>query len=319
MMQAVITGVLSMLAAVLIPAALLTPREELLQEELVVIHREQEPDDRIRLMLHEEGRIVEMPLEDYLVGVVLSEMPPSFHPQALMAQAVAARTYAAFSLQGGKHEEYDLCTDSTCCQAWSDEDTLRQKFTDADYNKGRSAVMQTAGEVVICDGQLIEAVYFSCAGGRTEDAVSVWGSDVPYLQSVSSPGEELAARYRSEVTYDHETFQEIAMQENPAVDFPGTSADWITDVIYTAGGGVDQIMIGGQWFAGTQIRRMYGLNSTNFTIVPYKDKMTFEVCGYGHRVGLSQYGANAMAQEGSDYAQILSHYYTGTAIGLLYD
>ena len=167
---------------------------------------------------------------------------------------------------------------------------------------------------MIYKGELIDAVYFSCSGGRTEDAVAVWGSQVPYLQSVVSEGEESAAVFESQVSVSLGAFQSTILQHVPEADFSGDPAQWLGAVAITDGGGVDQMEIGGCRISGTDLRRMFHLNSTDFTAAVTKDSIIFSVRGYGHRVGLSQYGANVYAKQGWGYAEILAHYYPDTQL-----
>ena len=164
------------------------------------------------------------------------------------------------------------------------------------------------------EGKLVEATYFSCSGGTTEDAVAVWGTDVPYLQSVASPGEENATYYTDSVTF---TAQEFASRLG--VNLTGKPASWVCDVTHTVGGGVDTMKIGGLTFKGTELRKLLGLRSTAFTITAMEDTITVQTRGYGHRVGMSQYGADAMAALGSTYDEILTHYYQGTELTNWFD
>ncbi len=252
-----------------------------------------------------DGR--ELPLNDYLQRVVLGEMPVSFEKEALKAQAVAARTYTAKAMAGGKHAG-KLCTDSTCCQAFCD-DAVFASFSPEEREKAADAVRETDALVLTYDGTLIEATFFSCSGGRTEDALAVWGTDYPYLRSVESPGEE-DAKYDTDSRLaskaELETALEITLSEN--------AASWAGAVQLTSGGGVETIELGGKRFSGVYLRKALGLRSTAFTVTPEGDALRFDTRGYGHRVGLSQYGANAMAADGKDFREILSHYYPGTAL-----
>lgn len=253
-------------------------------------------------------RLVE--LEDYLVGVVLAEMPAGFAPEALRAQAVAARTYTVKHCLSARHGRNTLCGDHACCQAYIDpEQYVRQGGSTGSVDRVRQAVEDTAGLVLTYDSALIDATYFSCAGGQTEDAAAVWGQDVPYLQSVPSLGEEQATYFMDSKTFTAEEFQQAL-----AIRLTGPVSSWFTDVTFTDGGGVDRISIGGVAYRGTTIRTLLGLRSTAFSVSYTADTVTFHTRGYGHRVGLSQYGANAMALQGSDYAQILTHYYCGVEI-----
>lgn len=265
-------------------------------------------------VLVEENRILVMELEDYILGVVLAEMPASFEEEALKAQAVVARTYALRRLAlGDRHSDVAICTDSTCCQAYiSTEDYLQQRGSQSDVDKILKAVKQTEGLVLTYEGELIEATYFSCSGGRTEDAAAVWGTDIPYLQAVDSPGEENAQIYWSQMYFTAEEFSE-ALERN----LDGTPDSWLGSCTFTEGGGVASMVIGGITYSGTELRKLLKLNSTAFTMTPDRSGILVETLGRGHRVGMSQYGAEAMAVLGSTCEEILAYYYQGTRIDKL--
>lgn len=255
--------------------------------------------------------IQEMELDTYLVGVVLAEMPVSFEDEALKAQAVVARTYTlkAF-LNGGKHSEASVCTDSTCCQSYiSAADFLAKGGRMEDVERIESIVNDTAGLVLTYDGALIEATYFSCSGGSTEDAQAVWGTDIPYLQATASPGEEYASHYT-----DTETFTKGELQTLLGVTLAGNSSSWFGNVRYTAGGGVATMEIGGEEFTGMELRKLLNLRSTAITMTTDGETVTVTTRGFGHRVGMSQYGADAMAVSGSGFQEILAYYYRGTTL-----
>lgn len=258
----------------------------------------------------EDGSVVQMDMDDYLVGVVLAEMSASFEEEALKAQAVAARTYTRKAWEtGGKHGDGSVCTNASCCQAYLPESAyLSRGGTQEAADKIRRAVDATSGQVLTYEGQLIEATYFSCSGGSTEDAVAVWGTDYPYLQAVDSPGEENAAHFTDTVSFTPAAFQQAL-----GTVLSGSPAGWFGPVTYTEGGGVASMTIGGEVYSGTRLRTLLGLRSTNFTISP-GEEITITTKGYGHRVGMSQYGADAMAVAGSSFEEILAHYYPGTAL-----
>ena len=269
-------------------------------------------EDDVRVpVLWEGGIIQEMELEEYLTGVLLAEMPGNFHPEAKKAQAVAARTVTLRLMQrGGKHETAVVCTDPSCCQAFVlKEDYLSAGGTEDTYHQARQAVRETAGMVIYYGKELIDATYFSCSGGRTEDAVAVWGSEVAYLQAVDSPGEEDAKYYIDAVSV---TPAELEKRLN--IDLKGPPQRWFTGYVYTDGGGISSVRIGGEMFTGRQLRSLLGLKSTLFSVETSLSCVTFHTKGFGHRVGMSQYGANAMANSGYDFAQILMHYYTDTLV-----
>ena len=256
------------------------------------------------------GNLQQMTLEEYLTGVVLAEMPASFEPEALKAQAVVARTYTRKRMEDSKHDGAAICRDPGCWQSWrSESDYLDSGGQTGDLEKVRQAVADTDGLVLRYDGKLIDATYFSCSGGATEDAVAVWGQDVPYLQSVQSPGEEDAPRFTDSVTFSAAEFAEkLGIPEG------GSPADWFGNVTFTDGGGVDTMVIRGKEFTGPQLRSRLKLRSTAFEITVSENTITVTTRGFGHRVGMSQYGAQAMAESGSTCAEILAHYYTGAEL-----
>lgn len=332
MKTVMICAVLGAVALALFPPAMArqeTAREEtprlLVIEETIPAAAPQEadePSDVCTVTLLMPDGTQELELDEYLTAVVLCEMPPDFEPEALRAQAVAARTFACRQMRGGKHEGGAVCASSACCQAWRSEDELRERLGtefDADWEKAADAVAATHDEVLTYDGALIDATFFSCSGGRTEAAVAVWGSDVPYLQSVESYGEQAALRYASEASFSPEEFREKILEAAPEADLTGAPDGWIGAVSHTDGGGVDEIAIGGAALTGVQMRSAFGLNSTQFTLEFTDGAFRFSVLGYGHRVGMSQYGANYMAQQGYSYRVILPYYYRGAQITTLGD
>ena len=266
-----------------------------------------EPELTIAVLMP-EGNLEDMQLDEYVLCAVLGEMPADFEPEALKAQAVVARTYGLRrGTINGKHSGGAVCTDSTCCQAFCDVQAYLDKGnTEQNVEKIRRAVSQTSGQVLTYNGELIEATYFSCSGGRTEDALAVWGQDIPYLRSVESPGEEGAAHYIDTVTF-------TVTQLEQALDTE-LSDMWLGQATYTQGGGVDTITIGSKQYKGTEIRQKLGLRSTAFVMTAVGDTVTVTTKGYGHRVGMSQYGAEAMAVQGSNYEEILLYYYPGTLL-----
>ena len=250
--------------------------------------------------------MVELSLTDYLTGVLIGEMPGSFHTEAKKAQAVVARTYALRRIGGTDKHPGAVCTDSSCCQGYVDPNTFADSET---VELARQAVIATEGMVLAYGGELIDATYFSCSGGQTEDAVAVWGSDVPYLQSVESPGEEIAAHYTDTVS-----FTKAQLEDTLGITLTGSAKRWIGAETYTEGGGVASIVIGGKRYKGTELRSLLALRSTSFSVTADEKGLTFTTKGYGHRVGMSQYGAQAMALSGSGFEKILTHYYQGAAL-----
>lgn len=262
-------------------------------------------DQRLCLLVKTGEGVAEMTLQTYLQGVLLAEMPADFPIEALKAQAIASRTFALLKADERKHPDAHVCTDSACCQGWLPEQG---------DERIRQAVEQTDGLVLTYEDQLIDATFFSCSGGRTEDAAAVWGSDIPYLQAVDSPGEENAPPYEQTLFFDKDSFCRRILERYPEAELTGPMEDWIGRITYTEGGGIDSLSVGGVELKGTELRSLFGLRSTRITLKTSEEGVGFSTLGYGHRVGMSQYGARAMAQAGSDYQQILLYYYQGAAI-----
>ncbi len=296
--------IISFLACFVVPVLLinllLKPADDLKEDAA----RDPVDEFSVRLLM-EDGSISILSMNEYLTGVLLAEMPMDFHMEALKAQAVAARTFA---LKQNKHDGADVCGQANCCQAYiSVKEYTNAMGREENVAKAQKAVTDTAGKVITYQNDLIDAAYFSCSGGRTEDALAVWGSDVPYLQAVDSPGEESAVYYTYTVNISKEEFcQRLGLDSSQRVA--------IENIHYTDGGSVDSIVINGVLLTGMQMRSKLGLRSTAFSITAIGDSVTITTRGYGHRVGMSQYGANAMAAAGCDYAAILTHYYTGTEV-----
>jgi stage II sporulation protein D len=252
-----------------------------------------------------------MDLDAYLVGVVLAELPASFEPEAKKAQAVAARTYAMRAkMTGGKHDDGSVCVSSGCCQAYTTvEDYYSRGGKTESVAGAEEAVLATSGQVLIYEDKLIQANYFSCSGGRTEDAVAVWGTDVPYLRAQESPGEEEAKHHTDVVAFSPEEFCEAL-----GTSLTGDPEGWFGMTTYTSGDGVATMQICGKTYQGTKLRSLLGLRSTAFTVEVISGEIRITTKGFGHRVGMSQYGADAMAAGGRNYKEILAYYYPGTEL-----
>ena len=296
----------SMVMTVFLPGIALSVPETVTQGPPVV---EQQACQHIWIpVIKEDGRVVAMELEAYISRVVLGEMPASFDEEALKAQAVAARTYTLRMVEEGWRHDGAVCTDHTCCQEYLEpEEYLGSRGSQEHVDKVFAAVAQTAGEVVCYDGELICATYFASAGGSTEDAKAVWGQAYPYLVSVSSP--ESSSYDGTQVEFSYEEFQ-----KRLGVELRGDPQSWIGAATYTVGGGVDSMRIGQKRYSGVEIRSLFGLRSTVFQVEVTPSGIVFVSDGYGHRVGMSQFGADAMAVDGHTYDEILAHYYQGTTL-----
>jgi stage II sporulation protein D len=267
----------------------------------------------------EDGGVEELTVSDYLWSVLAAEMPASFELEALKAQAVTARTYTAWKMQTSQanHPDADVCTDSTCCQAYLSRAQAAAAWGEqaaAYEQKLAAAVADTDGEILTYQGQPIQAVFFSSAAGRTQDAVAVWGNEVPYLVGVDSPEGEDVPNYHTQVTLSAEEFRATFLDSYPAADLSGTPGSWFENFVSTASGAVDSVDVGGVTVRGTQLRRLFSLRSASFTVETGEDTVTFQVTGYGHGVGMSQYGANTLAGQGKTYQEILQWYYTGVEL-----
>ena len=278
-----------------------------------------EIDSARTLRVLDGDTVTEMSFSDYLQGVLRAEMPASFQEDALRAQAVAARTYTYYKMSsGGNHgDTADICTDHSCCQAFLGKDRAAEnwgKNAERYEAKIENAVSATDGQVMLYGGAPILAVFLSSSAGETWNSGEVWAQDLPYLQSVSSPEGEGVPNYYSTVELTEAEFREKFLAARPEADLSGPASGWIRDPVMD-GVHVESVTIGGVSVSGPSVRSVFGLRSASFTAEAGDGKITFYVTGYGHGVGLSQYGANAMAEAGSTWRESLEHYYTGVTIG----
>lgn len=260
----------------------------------------------VRILL--DGQPITMELENYIIGVVAGEMPASFEVEALKAQAVASRTYALYKKKVNENELYDL-TSNTNNQVYLTEEKMHSKWGDdyqLYYNKIKEAVMDTKGEVLTYYGNIIEAFYFAMSAGNTLESASVFNENREYLKSVESKYDNKDLKnYEVTVDFNYEEFKsKLGLTcENNSID----------KINYNSIGYVDDITVCGSIFKGTDFRSKLGLRSTNFEI-HLGEKVSITTRGYGHGVGMSQYGANGYANSGYSYEDILKHYYTGVEI-----
>ena len=258
-------------------------------------------------------------MSDWLPGVVAGEMPALFEEEALKAQAVAARTYIMYSMGREKpaHPEADVCDDPACCKAHSTDEELREKWGESyEENMARvlEAVRSTDGEYMSYGGEVIQAVFHSSSAGRTEDSAAIWQAE-PYLVSVESPETaEDVPNYVTSVTVSPEDFRAAVLAVHPEAEFGEDPAFWLGAAVRDASGRVESVEIGGTQVPGTELRTLFQLRSTAFTLDYTAEGFLFTVTGYGHGVGMSQYGANVMAEDGADYEEILTHYYPGAEL-----
>lgn len=250
-----------------------------------------------------KNEIVELDLEEYLVGVVAGEMPISFEEEALKAQAVVARTYALRRVK--ESNEYDV-VDTTKNQVYLDQERLKKAWgTNYEKNlaKIKKAVAETSHECIFYNDKLIDALFFSTSVGYTENSEEIFKNNLPYLRSVDSKWDETASpvfkeNYKMSLT----KFYEL-------LNLPYNKELKISKTLVTSTGRVKEILINDKKFTGTAIQQALGLRSNYFEITIKGNQVLIETKGYGHGVGMSQYGANGMAKEGYSYQEIIEHYY----------
>lgn len=274
-------------------------------------------------LLTKEGEVLELTMAEYLWGVVAAEMPASFEEEALKAQACAARTYTAILQNSAsqKHPDADICADSSCCQAYIERSAAEARWglNAGEYGaKIDRAVAETDSLGVLYQGKPIQALFFSSAAGKTVDAVEVWGNSVDYLKSVDSPEGDEVPNYHTQAALGAEEVKSLTLNAYPGADLSGAPSHWFGEASRNEGGGVISMTLGGVTLTGGQLRSLFSLRSATFTVTWDGAQFLFDVTGYGHGVGMSQYGANAMAKSGSSFADILTWYYTGTQVGDLW-
>lgn len=272
-------------------------------------------DDSFRVYLTGEKETVALSAEEYTLGVVLAEMPVEYEPEALKAQAVVAYTYAKYKSLARADKEYDVTDSHESDQEYLSESEARERFGE-NYEKYKekvmSAVKAVKGEILTYGKEPILAVCHSISGGKTESAENVWGGDYPYLIPVESVGDILSSEYLSEVTLSDEQMRSAL--EALGIKADGSAETWLTDITHTESGYVDTLKICGTEVKGTAFRSAIGLKSANFDFTHSDGRFVFSVRGYGHGVGMSQYGAQFMALQGSSYREILEWYYTGVEL-----
>lgn len=257
------------------------------------------------ISLIHNGNTINIELEDYVIGVVAAEMPASFHIEALKAQSVIARTYALNKLSKGI-----TLTDNNSTQNYIDIGQMRNKWGidfDKYYNKIKDAVLSTEGTTIKYNNEYIDAVYFSTSNGYTEDSINVWENSIPYLKSVESSWDRDASSFSRTQTIDLNTF-------NSKLGTNISSGNEISIIERNISSRVSKISVGDKIFSGVQFRNILGLRSADFDIEFNDNILTITTRGYGHGVGMSQYGANGMAKNGYDYKQILAYYYKNVSI-----
>ena len=273
----------------------------------------------IKLLHKKTGEVEQVNIDDYLCNVVSAEMPADYEIEALKAQAVVARTYTIYKINNKKHENADICDDSTCCQAWVDKETRFSRWEESkresNWEKIQKCVQETQGQIITYQNQPINAFFHANSGGKTELPVNVWGgTGLPYLQVVETAGEEGYKQYESEVELTQDELIEKLKTKYSDISIDFSNQEDLKILEYTDSGRVKTVKFGNHEISGVETRTLLGLKSTNFEISKENDKIKFTVKGYGHGVGMSQTGADAMAKQGKKYKEIINHFYSGIEI-----
>ena len=291
------------------------------EEPQTVANYDYKQYNKVKLLHTSTNKIEELGLDEYLYGVVSSEMPASFEKEALKAQAVVARTYTLYKITNGtkKHGDANICDSSACCQAWISKENRLAKWKEENrteyWNKIVNAVNETKGKMITYEGKPINAFFHSNSGGYTEAPLNVWGgSGYPYLKSVETSGEDAYSQYSSKATFTKKEFEDKIKKahNNFKIDF--SKKDCIKIKEYTEGNRVKTIQIGNLELSGVEVRTLLSLRSANFKVTIEKDNIIFEVVGYGHGVGMSQTGSDSLAKQGKNYEEIIYHFYSDVKI-----
>ncbi len=270
--------------------------------------------ENVKVRLTETQETITLSLEDYIFGVVAAEMPALYETEALKAQAVAAYTYFLVQKPENGDKDYDITDNFAIDQAFITKEKAREKWGDgADEYENRilSAVRSVLYKKVTYNGSAASTVYHAISYGVTEPASEVWGGDYPYLVSVDSSWDKLSDKYLVDTVF---TAEEIKTALSSLAEISDTSVNCIGNITRTAAGGVKTIEVAGKSLTGSQLRSALGLRSANFEVSFSEGRYTFTTYGYGHSIGMSQYGAHYMAMQGKNYEEILLHYYSGCKI-----
>ena len=264
----------------------------------------------VRVKHETTGEIVNVPFEDYIRGVLAGEMPVSFELEALKAQAVAARSYVLKKMEQNVKNDYDV-VDTVSNQVYLDDETLKSRWNDQfdeKMNKLKTAVIETKGEYIAYNGEVAEAFFFSTSTGKTENCEEVFQQALPYLRSVDSSWDsEVSPVFNSSVELSlHDFYVKLNLPYSDDLNIQIKNT--------TSTGRIKQLTINGTDFTGNQVYSALGLRSTFFDIQKVGTNIQVNTKGFGHGVGMSQYGALAMAKKGYTYDQILKHYYQGVEI-----
>lgn len=275
------------------------------QENDNMLYSNNSVPDKVITLKRTNGEVLQVGLEEYLIGVVAAEMPASFNSEALKAQAIVARTYTLKLLESGR-----TITDDVSTQVYKSNSELQSMWKasyNTYYNKVKNAVSATNGLCIKYNGSLIDAVYHSTSNGYTEDSVNVWGNSVPYLKTVTSPWDTSVSSYLKNVTISFDKISNV-------LGFDFNSSSSIEIISRDESNRISRIKFNDKEYSGVEIRNLLGLRSADFDFNISDEGVNFTTRGYGHGVGMSQYGANEMSNAGYSYDGILNHYYTNVQI-----
>lgn len=302
------------------PTSEKTPETQFVDDETVKTDSDEiEKEDTISVFMTSDNKAEVMDMRDYIIGAVSAEVPASYDDDAIKAQALAAVTFAEYRKQNGGEEDIDgadISDDSSRHQGYMSKEEMQEKWGEAFdtyYEKVSDAVDDVLGKVITYDGEPIMAAYHAISSGKTESAENMWGKNIAYLRSVDSEWDKDSTRYSSEVIITSGELKDL-LEDVEKADFSGDESDWIKIKNTSESGTVLEAEICGVRMTGMEIRNLLSLRSPTFEVEYNDGDFIFSVCGYGHGVGMSQNGANCMAQDGKTYEEIIAHYYPGTVI-----
>lgn len=325
-MKKIFMGILFIIILIfLIPVLFTTRRIEKVstkieKQENEVINYDYSKYKTITLLHKDTNEVEQVNLDEYIACVVSAEMPATYELEALKAQAIVARTYTIYKITTSKkHDNADICDKSTCCQAWISKEYRLKKWDEdkrtENWNKIIQAVNETAGKIITYDDKPINAFFHSNSGGKTEVPFYVWGgTGYPYLQVVETSGEEAYSQYSSEAKFTKEEFVEKIKKEHEDFEINLDEENCIEIIKRDDSDRVVTIKVGNINLSGVETRTLLGLRSANFTVEINQDEILFKVIGYGHGVGMSQTGADALAKQGKNYEEIIKHFYTNVEL-----
>ncbi len=292
-----------------------TGGENVTEEASAVNSQTEEKTDNgntVSVFMSEDGKTENMSLREYIIGVVAAEMPASYEEEALKAQALVAVTYTRYTKEKGeKKNDADITDDSNTHQGYMTDEQMQEKWGDAydSYRKRiEDAVDEVIDKVITYDGEPVMAAYHAISSGKTESAETFWGKDIPYLQSTDSEWDKNSARYTSAVTLTADELRNLSRKTDKEDD------ELIEIISVSDSGTVLEAVLCGEKMTGNEVRELLGLRSPVFDVEYSDGEYIFTVSGYGHGVGMSQNGANAMAKNGKTYEEIIKHYYNGVEI-----